>query len=136
MFEVSEGTLSENPDRALANLQRMVDCDVRIAMDNFGSGLAPLNHLMRMPIEVVKLDARWTASLSGAGRQRALVESLVHICRASQVQLLAHGIESQAHLRILQELGCELGQGYFLAPPIDPLQAQYLAAHCHTPTGA
>jgi diguanylate cyclase (GGDEF)-like protein len=129
LFEVSEGTLNENPDKALAILQRMVDCGVRIAMDNFGAALAPLNHLVRMPIDMVKLDAKVTASVTGNGRQMAMVESLIHVCRTAGIQLLAHGIETQGHLRALQEMGCELGQGYFLAPPVDAKQAEYLAAH-------
>ncbi len=129
LLEVSEVTLNESPDKALAILQRMVDCGVRIAMDNFGAALGSLNHLVRMPIDMVKLDAKITASVTGTGSQLAMVESLIHVCRAAGVQLLAHGIETQGHLRILQEMGCELGQGYFLAPPVDAKQAEYLAAH-------
>jgi EAL domain-containing protein (putative c-di-GMP-specific phosphodiesterase class I) len=129
MFEVSEATVNENPDRALACMQRMVDCGVRMALDNFGSTLAPLNHLVRLPLDLVKLDAKVTASVTGAGRQLAIVESLLHVCRAAGVPLLAQGIETQGHLRILQELGCDMGQGYFLAAPLDPAQAQYLATH-------
>lgn len=129
LFEVSERTLNEDPDKALAILQRMVDGGVRIAMDNFGAALAPLNHLLRMPLDLVKLDAKVTASVTGTGRQQAMVESLIHVCRAAGVVLLAHGIETQAHLRILQEMGCELGQGYFLAPPVDAQQAENLVAH-------
>jgi EAL domain-containing protein (putative c-di-GMP-specific phosphodiesterase class I) len=129
VFDVAERTLNEDPDRALAIMQRMVDCGVRVALDNFGAALAPLNHLVRMPIEMVKLDAGMTALVTGTGRQVAIVESLMHVCRASGVQVVAQGIETQGHVRILQELGCELGQGYFLAPPVDPQQAQYLAAH-------
>jgi EAL domain-containing protein (putative c-di-GMP-specific phosphodiesterase class I) len=129
LLEVSERTLNENPDKALAILQRMVDCGVRVALDNFGTALAPLNHLVRMPIDVVKLDAKVTDGVTGTGLQLAMVESLIHVCRAAGVQLLAHGIETQRHLRVLQEMGCEFGQGYFLAPPVDPKQAEHLAAH-------
>jgi Amt family ammonium transporter len=129
LFEVAENTVNEDPDRALALLQRLVDCGVRMVMDNFGAGLAPLNHLMRLPLHVVKLDPRITASVTGAGRNIALVQSLIHLCRASGVELLAEGIETPAHLRILQDLGCELGQGHFLAPPMEPTQAEYLAAN-------
>ncbi|UWZ83489.1 putative bifunctional diguanylate cyclase/phosphodiesterase [Occallatibacter riparius] len=129
LFEVSEGTLNENPDKALVIVQRLVDCGVRIAMDNFGAALAPLNHLLRMPLDLVKLDPKITASVTGTGRQQAMVESLLHVCRAAGMQLVAHGIETPAHLRILQEMGCELGQGYFLAPPVDAKQAEYLASH-------
>jgi diguanylate cyclase (GGDEF)-like protein/PAS domain S-box-containing protein len=129
MFEVSERTINENPDNAQAILQRMVDCGVRIAMDNFGSALAPLNHLVRMPIDILKLDAKVTSTVTGTGRQLAIVESLIHVCRSAGVRLLAQGIETHGHLRALQELGCELGQGYFLAPPVDAKQAEYFAAH-------
>jgi EAL domain-containing protein (putative c-di-GMP-specific phosphodiesterase class I) len=82
-----------------------------------------------MPFDMVKLDAKLTAAVTGTGRQLAIVESLIHVCRASGLQLLAQGIETQGHLRVLQELGCELGQGYFLAPPVDAEQAEYLVAH-------
>lgn len=129
MFEVAENTINENPDRALVHLQRMVDCGVRMALDNYGTGLASLNHLVRLPISIVKLDPQVTAAVTGTGRQRAIIESLIHVSQAAGVQLLAQGIETQGHLRLLQDLGCELGQGYFLAPPVDPMQARYLAAH-------
>jgi len=128
MFEVSESTINENPDRALAILQRMVDCGVRVAIDNFGSALAPLNHLVRLPIDVVKLDPKLTTAATGAGRQLALVESLIHVCKSVGVQLLAQGIETHEQLRVWQELGCELGQGYLLAHALEPARAQSLAA--------
>lgn len=131
MFEVDESTINVNPDRALAQLQRMVDCGVRMALDNYGTGLASLNHLVRLPIHTVKLDPQMTAAVNGAGRQRAVVVSLIHVCRIAGVPLLAQGIETQAHLRLLHDLGCELGQGPFLAPPVDPTQARYLAAQAN-----
>ena len=128
MFEVSESTINESPDRALAIFQRMVDCGVRVAIDNFGSSLAPLNHLVRLPIEVVKLDPKLTIAATSAGRQLALVESLIHVCKSVGVQLLAQGIETHDQLRAWQELGCELGQGYLLASALEPARAHSLAA--------
>jgi diguanylate cyclase (GGDEF)-like protein/PAS domain S-box-containing protein len=128
MFEVSEGTINENPDRALAILQRMVDCGVRVAIDNFGSNLAPLNHLVRLPIEVVKLDPKLTIAATSGGRQLALVESLIHVCKSVGVQLLAQGIETHEQLRAWQALGCELGQGFLLANALEPDRARILAA--------
>ena len=127
MFEVSESTINENPDRALAILQRMVDCGVRVAIDNFGANLAPLNHLVRLPIDVVKLDPKLTIAATGVGRQLALVESLIHVCKSVGVQLLAQGIETHEQLRVWQTLGCELGQGYLLAHALEPARAYSLA---------
>jgi diguanylate cyclase (GGDEF)-like protein/PAS domain S-box-containing protein len=128
VFEVSEGTINDNPDRALAIFQRMVDCGVRLAIDNFGASLAPLNHLVRLPIDVVKLDPKLTIAATGTGRQLALVESLIHVCKSVGVQLLAQGIETHEQLRVWQSLGCELGQGYLLAHALEPARAHSLAS--------
>ena len=62
VFEVPEGALNETPDAAVAVLQRLTDCQVRVAIDDFGSSLAPLNHLLQLPISMVKLASRFTAA--------------------------------------------------------------------------
>ena len=108
----------------------MVDCGVRVAMDNFGAALAPLNHLVRLPIDMVKLDPKLTASVTGAGASWRWWSRSFMCARRLGVQLLAQGIETQEHLRILQELGCELGQGYLPGAALSmPDRHEYLAAH-------
>jgi PAS domain S-box-containing protein len=128
MFEVSETTLNDNPDTALAVMQRLVDCGVRVALDNFGSSLAPLNHLVRLPIAVVKMDPKLTVAATTAGRQLALVESLIHVGKSVGVQVLAQGIETAEQLTALRHLGCELGQGHLLSHALEPSRAQQLAS--------
>lgn len=128
MLEISESTINHDPDRALAILLRIVDCGVRIAIDNFGSHLAPLNHLLRLPIQVVKLDPRLTVGVSGTGRQSAMIQSLLQLGKTLGIQLLAQGIETHEQLRSWQDLGCELGQGYLLSHALEPSRAQMLVA--------
>jgi diguanylate cyclase (GGDEF)-like protein/PAS domain S-box-containing protein len=127
LFEVPETTLSENPDAAVAILQRMVDCNVRIAVDEFGCSLAPLNHLVRLPIDVVKIDSRLTAAATTTGRQQAVLESLIHLSHMLGMQVIAQGIENQAQLDALARMGCELGQGPLLSLALDPERALQLA---------
>jgi diguanylate cyclase (GGDEF)-like protein/PAS domain S-box-containing protein len=127
LFEVSETTLSENPDAAIAILQRMVDLNVRLAVDNFGSSLAPLNHLVRMPIDVLKLDPRMTVAATYAGRQYAVVETLIQLGRTLGMQVVAQGIETPEQLDALTRMGCELGQGHLLSYAMEPASAQTLA---------
>jgi diguanylate cyclase (GGDEF)-like protein/PAS domain S-box-containing protein len=127
VFEVSESVLSENPDAAIAILQRIVDCNVRIAVDDFGSTLAPLNHLVRLPIDIVKLDAKLTASAASAGRQTAVLDSLIRLSRTLGIQVVATGIQTQEQLTALARMGCTLGQGALLSPPLDPGRALALA---------
>jgi len=123
MFEVSEITLSENPDAAVAILQRMVDLNVRVAVDHFGSGLAPLNHLVRLPIDMVKIDSKLTQSAAMAGRQLAMVQALMQLGHTLGVQMMAQGIETPEQLEALNRMGCELGQGSLLSKPLEASQA-------------
>lgn len=123
MFEISETTLNEDPDAAVAVLQRMVDCNVRVAVDNFGSALAPLNHLVRLPIDVVKMDAKLTVAATMTGRQLALVHALMQLSNTLGVQIIAQGIETADQLEALRRLGCQLGQGRLLSSPLEPARA-------------
>ncbi len=131
MFEVPELALNASPDAAIAILQRMVDCRVRVALDDFGSGLAPLNHLVRLPIDMVKLDVKLTAAANSTGRQQAVLESLLRLGRTLGVQVVAQGIETPEQLRALERMGCDLGQGPLLSPLLDAGQALKLAEQGH-----
>jgi Amt family ammonium transporter len=127
LFEVPESTLNENPDAAVAILQRMVDCNVRVALDDFGSSLAPLNHLVRLPIDMVKLDPKLTAAATSTGRHQAVLESLLRLGRTLGVLVVAQGIETPEQLRALGRMGCDLGQGPLLSPALEAGQAVKLA---------
>jgi Amt family ammonium transporter len=129
LFEISENTLNENPDAAVAIMQRMVDCNVRLAIDNFGSSLAPMNHLVRLPVEVVKLAPKLTAAAASRGREQVLLESLIQFGHRLGVQVVAQGIETTEQLQALARMGCELGQGHFLSHALDPERTEALAAH-------
>ncbi len=137
MIEVQETTLNENPEIAVAVLERLVEQRVRIAIDNFGAGLAPLNHLMRLPIAVLKLDPRLTAAANGAARRLTVLKSLVRLGHTLGIQVVAQGIETPEQLTALCRMGCELGQGSLLGRPINAADAFALAeAGCWaTPPG-
>jgi Amt family ammonium transporter len=127
LLEVEESALRENPGAALAIFERLLGCNVRLAVDDFGSGLSPLNHLVRLPIDVLKLDPSLTPAATQAGRQVAVLESLIQLGLKLGVQVVAQGIESPVQLAALIGLGCELGQGPLLSPALQPAQAQILA---------
>jgi Amt family ammonium transporter len=125
-IEVPETALNENPDAAVAVLQRVSDCHVRVAIDDFGSGLAPLNHLVRLPIETVKLDPKLTLAAVASGRPKALIEALIRLCRNLGIMVVAQGIETPEQLQALIRMGCDRGQGKLLGPPLDAMQALLL----------
>jgi diguanylate cyclase (GGDEF)-like protein/PAS domain S-box-containing protein len=127
MFEVGETSLSENPDAALAILERLLGCNVRLAMDDFGSGLMPLNHLARLPIDVLKLCPRLMLAATQTGRQTAVLESLIGLGLKLGVQVVAQGIETKEQVDALVRMGCELGQGRLLSPALDSASAHEFA---------
>ncbi len=127
MFEAPESAFNENPDAAVAILQRLADWQVRVAIDDFGSSLAPLNHLVRLPVGMVKLAPRLTAAALSSGRQLAVLESLIRLGNTLGLQMVAQGIETPQQLAALSRMGCALGQGPLLSPPLDADRALALA---------
>ncbi len=127
LFEVGESALSENSGADLAIFQQLLGCNVRLAVDNFGSGLAPLNQLVRLPIDVLKLDPRLTHSSIQTGRPVAVLETLIQLGLKLGVQVVAQGIESPEQLDALVRMGCELGQGPLFSPALESAQAQMIA---------
>ena len=122
-FEAPESAFNENPDAAVAILQRLADFQVRVAIDDFGSGLAPLNHLVHLPVSRIKLAPKLAAAAVSAGPQLALVESLIRFGNKLGLQVVAQGIETPDQLAALARLGCELGQGPLLSPVPDRAKA-------------
>lgn len=127
VLEIPENTLNQDPDAAVAILQRLVDCRVRLAMDEFGGSLAPLNHLVRLPIDMLKLDSKLTAAALGGGRQQAVLEMLLRLAPALGVTAVAAGIESAEQAQALCRMGCGLGQGEVLSAALESAHALVLA---------
>jgi diguanylate cyclase (GGDEF)-like protein/PAS domain S-box-containing protein len=130
-FEAPESAFNENPDAAVAVLQRLVDWQVRVAIDDFGSHLAPLLHLVRLPVGMIKLAPRLTAAVLSPGRQLAVLEALIHLSNTLDVQIVAQGIETPQQLAAFVRMGCALGQGPLFSPPLDPERALELAQAGH-----
>ncbi len=123
MFEASESAFNENPDAAVAILQRLADCHVRVAVDDFGSHLAPLNYLVNFPVNMVKLAPRLTAGAVSPGRKQAVMESLIRLGYTLGFEVVAQGIETPEQLTRLVRMGCALGQGPLLSAALEPAQA-------------
>ncbi len=123
LFEVPESAFNDNPDAAVAVLQRLADWQVRVAVDDFGSNLAPLNYLVHLPIGMIKLAPRLTAAAVTAGRQMAVLESLIRLGNTLDLQIVAQGIRTSEQLAALIRMGCSLGQGPLFSPPLAPDRA-------------
>jgi EAL domain-containing protein (putative c-di-GMP-specific phosphodiesterase class I) len=92
---------------------------VRIAIDDFGTGYSALSYLREFPIDTVKMDRSFVHNLGAGSADSALVRSVVELGEALDMQIIAEGIEGQGQLDSVTGLRCDIGQGYFFAPPLD-----------------
>ena len=125
-LEVTEAVINQDPEGALAVFQAMAGLKVSLALDNFGAGLASMNHFIRLPIDLVKVDRRLIAYLAIPGKQGAILQTIFDLGRMLQVRILAEGIERKEQLEALLAYGCDLGQGHLFSPPVTTERAQVL----------
>jgi diguanylate cyclase (GGDEF)-like protein/PAS domain S-box-containing protein len=122
-IEITETTLMADPERALDVLHRLRAMDVRIAIDDFGAGYSSLAYLRRLPVHELKIDRSFLRDVSGSLSDRAIVGSIVELAHSLGLEVVAEGVEDDATWRLLEGLGCDFAQGFYLARP---LPAEYL----------
>jgi diguanylate cyclase (GGDEF)-like protein/PAS domain S-box-containing protein len=116
-LEITESTL-QVAERSLLILENLEEIGVSISIDDFGMGYSSLSVLRDMPIKRIKIDRSFIVDLPSSENQRAVVEAIVALSRAMHMSITVEGIERPEQADLLQEMGCEEGQGYLFAPPI------------------
>jgi diguanylate cyclase (GGDEF)-like protein/PAS domain S-box-containing protein len=119
MLEITESVLMEDRQPIIRDLDAVRKLGVRIAIDDFGTGYSALSYLREFPIDTVKMDRSFVHNLGQDRADMALVRSVVELGEALDMQIIAEGIEMQGQLDSVTGLRCDIGQGYFFAPPLD-----------------
>jgi diguanylate cyclase (GGDEF)-like protein len=125
-LEVSERELAEDPDTAIDALEKLKATGVRIAIDDFGSGASLLCRLRELPIDALKIHESFVAGLGTSPEDTALMGSLVELGHALGLEVVAEGVETDAQLEQLRELGCDGAQGYAIGRPVSEEQLDAL----------
>jgi len=115
--EITETAIIADPEMALVTLTALRAMGALIALDDFGTGNSSLAYLARLPIDIIKIDQSFVATVDTDRTSRALANAVVRIASALGATTIAEGIERPSQLRVLQEFGCDIGQGYFLGRP-------------------
>jgi diguanylate cyclase (GGDEF)-like protein len=119
-LEITESVLMTEPARALRTLSLLRSMGVSIAVDDYGTGHSSLAYLHQMPLDTLKIDRSFVASLGEEGD--VIVRSTVDLAHNLGLRVVAEGIEDPETAATLRELGCDLGQGFHYARPV-PLAA-------------
>jgi diguanylate cyclase (GGDEF)-like protein/PAS domain S-box-containing protein len=118
-LEVAERDLAAAIDDDLATLRELRHLGVSIAVDDFGTGTCSLNHLQRFPVDMIKIDKEFVDELGEGPGQESLARTIIEVAQTLGIASLAEGIERTVQLAELRRLGCDLGQGYLLSPPLE-----------------
>lgn len=130
VIEVTETTLLVDPERAHATLQRLRELGVRISIDDYGTGYSSLARLRELPVDELKLDRSFVADLRRDPRAAAIVESTIRLAHSLGLTIVAEGVEDVQTRQLLEDLGCDVGQGYHFGRPVPapPIPAASVSA--------
>jgi diguanylate cyclase len=117
-LEVTETALIEQPQRTREELTCLRDAGFRVFLDDFGTGYSSLNWLAELPIDGVKIDRSFTATMIEDPRRQALVAAILRLADDLELEVVAEGIERPDQWQALRQMGCRLGQGYLFSRPL------------------
>lgn len=118
VFEVTESASVGNLGHCLANLARLRMRGFKLSIDDFGTGFATFEQLERLPITELKIDQSITKCLPEAERQMLVARRMVQMAQDLKLVVVAEGIETIGNWQAIRLLGCQIGQGYFIARPM------------------
>ena len=133
VLEVTETLLVKDAVRGAEMLQQLRELGVQLALDDFGTGYSSLSYLRNLPLDTLKIAREFVEGLAFSDHDAAFVRLIVGLAKTVGLKVVAEGIETRAQLDMLREIGCDLGQGYYFAAPMD-VDADWLSARVeHAP---
>ena len=121
-LELTESVMLGGLENAVATIRRLQSIGVTVAIDDFGTGYSALSYIQRLPFNALKIDRTFVKEIMQRSETKAMVRSLIVLAQELGMKVIVEGIENEAQLRAIQELGANQVQGYYLGRPTpDPL---------------
>ncbi len=117
-LEITESTAMENAEHTIKILNNLKKIGVQLSMDDFGTGYSSLSYLHRLPFDTLKIDRSFVYSVGDNGENSEILQTIILLAKNLKMRVIAEGIETEAQLALLQNLGCDFGQGYLMAKPM------------------
>jgi diguanylate cyclase (GGDEF)-like protein/PAS domain S-box-containing protein len=123
LLEITESGLMEAGDASITTLRSLKALGVRLAIDDFGVGFSNLSALRHFPVDVLKIDRSFINRIGQNPEDTAIILAVTTLAHTLGMRVTAEGIETANQFAQLRDLGCDHGQGYLLARPLDPVAA-------------
>ena len=117
-LEIAETALIQHVSEVQETLALLSATGVRVALDDFGTGYSTLGRLRQLSADTLKIDRSFVEHIGRSHRDQQIVAAVIAMAHALDMTVIGEGIENRRQLSILRLLSCDLGQGYFLAPPL------------------
>jgi Amt family ammonium transporter len=127
-LEIAESTLLEDPELAMERLGGLVSLGIALAIEDFGAGYSSLAYLRTFPLRTVKIDRAFVSSVPASPQDRRIVQAIIDLSHGLGYEVIAVGVEQDAELVVLQELGCDMAQGWLFGHPLPGAEALLVAA--------
>jgi diguanylate cyclase (GGDEF)-like protein/PAS domain S-box-containing protein len=121
-LEITESIQMEDADSTAATVLALKELGVRLAIDDFGTGYSSLAYLRRFAVDELKVDRSFIAGLGTDSEDTAIVSAVINLAKTLGLVALAEGVETAGQLETLADLGCQLAQGFYWCPAIDPVR--------------
>ncbi len=118
-FEITETIAMADPERSLITLSDLDQLGVHLSLDDFGTGFSSLCRLQQFPFHSLKIDRSFISGMIEDQDTRGIVRIILMLAHNLGMKVVAEGIEQQEQMDLLREMGCEFGQGYLFAKPLD-----------------
>lgn len=128
-LEITETAVIDNVETATERLGQLKKLGLGLQLDDFGTGYSSLSCLHRFPLDIVKIDRSFTATLSQNHDYAAIIRAIVSLAHTLKMRVTVEGVETAEQLNQIRELGCDYAQGYYLARPLTAAAATELLEH-------
>jgi diguanylate cyclase (GGDEF)-like protein/PAS domain S-box-containing protein len=118
VLELTESLLMENMEESVAKMNELRGLGISFALDDFGTGYSSLAHLKKLPINQLKIDRTFVKDLGENKSDETIVQTIIQMGKTLGIEVLAEGVETQVHRRILNRFGCHNFQGYLFGRPV------------------
>jgi EAL domain-containing protein (putative c-di-GMP-specific phosphodiesterase class I) len=119
LLEITESAFVNDPNTVLERLQQIRDLGVRLAIDDFGTGYSSLSYLRSFPVDILKIDRSFVEGITAGWQGEAFLNTIVRLTETLSMTSVGEGVETEEQLTALRVLGCQLGQGFLFARPME-----------------
>lgn len=117
-LEITERMLINNADDCINKLNELRSMGIKVAIDDFGIGYSSLSYIVRLPVDSIKIDKTFVQNISSSKEAKAIVATIINLCKTLNLNVIAEGIEKKTELDYLISNHCDIGQGYYFSKPI------------------